>query len=287
MKILVVGGTRYFGIHTIRKLIEDGHDVTVATRGNAPDDFGDAVKRVKLDRTDSESVRNAIGGQYFDVIIDKIAYCSNDIPPLLDNVRCGRYVMMSTTSVYPEKTMDTREEDFDPEGYDLVWCSRKDFEYGEIKRQAETAVVKKYGDVKSVFVRYPFVIGPDDYSKRTEWYVEHIKKEIPMYIDNIDSEIGYIRSDEAGKFIAFLAENDFLGPVNGASEGTMTIGEIIGYIEKKTGKKAVLKDDGDPAPYNGEPSYSINTERARGLGFEFAKLDDYMYELLDGFIEKK
>ncbi len=285
MKILVIGGTRYFGKHTVRKLIEDGHDVVIASRGNASDDFGDSVSRVRMDRTNSESVRQAIGGQHFDVVIDKVAYGSNDIPPVLDNITCDRYVHMSTTSVYPEKTMDTREEDFDPSKGELVWCSRGDFDYGETKRQAEIVLERNYSCVSTVFVRYPFVIGRDDYSKRTQWYVDHVKDGVPMYIDNIDEEIGYIRSDEAGLFIAFLAEEgNFTGPVNGASHGTMTIREMISYVEEKTGRKAILDENGEPAPYNGETSYSINTEKAESLGFRFADLKDYIYDLLDHFI---
>ena len=33
MNVLVVGGTRFFGIPMVEKLIADGHDVTIATRG--------------------------------------------------------------------------------------------------------------------------------------------------------------------------------------------------------------------------------------------------------------
>ena len=33
MNILVIGGTRYFGIHMVNKLLEQGHRVTIATRG--------------------------------------------------------------------------------------------------------------------------------------------------------------------------------------------------------------------------------------------------------------
>lgn len=32
MKILVIGGTRYFGIHMVNKLLEQRHEVTIATR---------------------------------------------------------------------------------------------------------------------------------------------------------------------------------------------------------------------------------------------------------------
>ena len=33
MNILVIGGTRFFGIHMVNKLLEQGHDITIATRG--------------------------------------------------------------------------------------------------------------------------------------------------------------------------------------------------------------------------------------------------------------
>lgn len=33
MNLLVIGGTRYFGIHMVNKLLEQGHDITIATRG--------------------------------------------------------------------------------------------------------------------------------------------------------------------------------------------------------------------------------------------------------------
>ena len=79
MKILVIGGTRYFGIHMVKELFEKGHDVTIATRGLTPDDFGDKVKRIIFQRTDEQSVKAALVGEHYDVVIDTIAYCSNDI----------------------------------------------------------------------------------------------------------------------------------------------------------------------------------------------------------------
>lgn len=88
MNILVIGGTRFFGIHMVNELLTAGYDVTIATRGKASDSFGDKVKRIFLERTKEESVREALSGTHYDVVIDKIAYCSNDIKyVMLYNVR--------------------------------------------------------------------------------------------------------------------------------------------------------------------------------------------------------
>ena len=48
---------------------------------------------------------------------------------------------------------------------------------------------------------------------------------------------------------------------------------------------AVISDDGDPAPYNGEPEYSINTDKAESLGYNFTNLNDWLYDLLDFYID--
>lgn len=285
MKILVIGGTRFFGIHMVNELLEKGHDVTIATRGKTYDEYGDKVKRLTIERSNEESMKNALSGRHYDAVIDKIAYCSNDIKYVMDAVDCEKYIYMSSTAVYEPKHTNTMESDFDGVSKKLVWCDRKDFPYEEVKRQAECALWQKYSDRDWLAVRYPFVIGQDDYTKRLLFYVEHTMKSIPMNIDDLDCQMGYIRSDEAGKFMAFLVDKDVRGAINGSSEGTISIREIIEYVEKKTGTKAVIDKTGETAPYNGEPEYSINTEKAKSLGFRFSVLQDWIYELLDYYIQ--
>ena len=106
-----------------------------------------------------------------------------------------------------------------------------------------------------------------------------------MSIDDPDAQMGFIHSVEAGKFMAYLVDKDIRGAINGSAEGTISIREIIEYVEKKTGTKAVIDQAGENAPYNGEPEYSINTEKAKALGFRFSILHDWIYELLDHYME--
>ena len=284
MKILVIGGTRYFGIHMVNKLLEQGHEITIATRGKTPDLYENRVKRIVIQRTNEESMRDVLQQKHFNVVIDKIAYCSNDIRYVLDYIDCDKYIYMSSTSVYNPKHMNTMESDFDGYSKEFVWCDRKAFSYEQIKRQAEYALWQKYSGKNWVAVRYPFAIGKDDYTKRLLFYVEHVIKSEPMYIDNIDCQMSYIRSDEAGDFIAYLVDKDVKGAINGSSVGTISLREIIDYIEKKTEKQAVLSNQGEVAPYNGEPEYSINTEKAEKVGYHFSNLKDWIYELLDYYI---
>ncbi len=107
-----------------------------------------------------------------------------------------------------------------------------------------------------------------------------------MNIDNFDKQMAFVRSDEAGKFLAYFANNDYLGAINGASSGTISIKDISDYIESKTGKKAILSLNGEKAPYNGENEYSINTDKASDLGFNFSPLKMWIYNLIDIYIKE-
>ncbi|MDE7267857.1 MAG: NAD-dependent epimerase/dehydratase family protein [Lachnospiraceae bacterium] len=285
MKILVIGGTRFFGIHMVNELLANGYEITIATRGKSSDEYGNRVKRLVIERTKEESLKRAFDGRHYDIVIDKLAYCSNDIKYAMEAIDCDKYIHMSSTSVYEPLHTNTVESDFDGVSKKLIWCDRTVFSYEEIKRQAERALWQEYSDRNWIAVRYPFVIGKDDYTKRLLYYVERTMKSIPMNIDNLDSQMGYIRSDEAGKFMAFLVDKDVRGAINGSAEGTISIREIIKYVEKKTGTKAIIDKAGEPAPYNGVPEYSINTEKAQTLGFRFSVLQEWIYELLDYYIQ--
>ena len=269
----------------INELLKRGYDITIASRGLTSDSFGDKVNRLIIDRNNEASVKETLQGNHYDVVIDKIAYCSNDIKYVMDAIDCDKYIYMSSTAIYNPLHKGTVEDDFNGMENELIWCNRSDFSYDKVKRHAEYALWQQSSDKKWIAVRYPFVIGEDDYTKRLWFYVEHIVKSIPMNIDNLDYQMSYIRSDEAGKFIAFLVDKDFAGAVNGASEGTISLKEMIEYVENKTGCKALIDVTGENAPYNGTPEYSICTEKAKKLGYEFTNLKDWIYDLLDYYIQ--
>lgn len=285
MEILVFGGTRFFGVHLVHALLDKGHHVTVATRGLTPDNFGDAVKRIAVDRSKKESVQAALGGRAFDVVCDNIAYCSNDVRYALDAVKCNKYILTSTGSVYSDRLgANMLESGFDPFHTPLEWCDHTAYTYDKIKQQAECAAFQAYGQLAPVAVRLPFVIGADDYTKRLYFYVEHVVKQMPMQVDNLDSGLGFIKSTEAGQFLAYVAEQPFTGTINAASEGTISLRQIITYVQKKTGKQAILTDEGEAGSYNGTPDFSLNTQLAQSIGFKFSSLDAWIYPLLDEFI---
>jgi len=284
MKVLVLGGTRFFGIHLVESLLNNGHNVTIATRGFANDGFGNKVERIVIERTSPDSLFKALSSQYFDVVCDNLAYCSNDVKYLLDCINCRRYVMTSSASVYINQRLQTEEHDFNPLSYPLKWCSRQDFPYDEIKRQAECALFQTYSELPAVAVRFPYVIGEDDYTHRLFFYVEQTIRGNPMNIDNLNEQISFMRSSEAGNFLSWVAEQKFVGPINANNTGTISLQEIIEYVERRTGKKAKLSADGVIGPYNGQKSFCLDNKRAKGLGHNFSELNAWIYEIIDTYI---
>ena len=60
MKVLVLGGSRFIGLHLVRLLNEGGHQVAVLNRGQTQADIPDNVVRLIADRTDAEQVKAAL-----------------------------------------------------------------------------------------------------------------------------------------------------------------------------------------------------------------------------------
>ncbi|MCL2204815.1 MAG: NAD-dependent epimerase/dehydratase family protein [Defluviitaleaceae bacterium] len=286
MKILVIGGTQYVGVHLVRQLLADGHEVTIATRGKTKDNFTDTVSRIIIERTDATSINRALTQKHYDVVYDSQAYSSNEIKYLMDAVSCGRYIETSTASIYsPNFRIEQPESDFDPVNYRLKWCSRDDFGYDEVKRQAECAMFQIYSHIPSVAVRFPLIIGEDDYTNRLFFYIDHIVNAKPMHIDNLPIQMGFIMSHEAGKFLAWLADKNFCGSINAANSGSVKLGDIIKYVEAKTGIEAIILADGEVASFNGFPDYSLDLSKARSIGYHFPQLDTHLYTLLDKYVE--
>jgi len=293
MKVLVLGGTRFFGIHLVNELLKSQCDVTIATRGITSDSFGNKVKRIILDRHDELSIINNLSNKQFDVVYDNLAYCSNDIEILLPHINCGKYIVTSSTSVYNPLKGNIKEKDFDSTIYPYINCERNEIEYAEGKRLVEAAILQKFNEINYICVRLPFVIGRDDYTRRLIKYIKCYKEKKNLYINNIQNKMSFIDSKEAGKFLAFLKDiNNFKGCINAASEGVLSIYEILSILEPnknvfdKNINELFLRKDAEIAPYNDVESYQINTSLAKELGFRFSNINLWIDSLIKDYIKE-
>ncbi|MFQ9248555.1 MAG: NAD-dependent epimerase/dehydratase family protein [Clostridium paraputrificum] len=285
MNILILGGTRLFGKVLVRNLIERGHNVTIATRGLTQDSYGDLVTRIIIDRENKKSIEKALEGKYFDIIYDNLCYSPNSARDLCDVIedKTDRYIIISSSAVY-KFNKNIKEEEFNPYIYKVIYGDRNDFSYAEGKRLSEAVVFQNY-NIKTVAVRFPVVLSKDDYTKRLYSYVENNILNKSTNINNIDSNLSFISDKEAGDFLAWLSNVDYVGPINAASYGSITIKEIIEYIEKSTGKKMIISSDGINGKYNGIFDSNLDISRVESLGYKFNNIKEYIFNLLEYYTD--
>jgi nucleoside-diphosphate-sugar epimerase len=283
-KVLILGGTRFFGKHLVERLIEQGIDVTVATRGKTTDPFGERVKRMVIDRYDLTSLQQAADAGPWDVIYDQICYASKDAQDACEAFRgkAGRYVFTSSLSVYGYDEEPQQEEKVDPYTYPIQMGSRFDFSYNEGKRQAEAVFFQK-ADFPVLAVRFPVVMGEDDYTERLLFHINHIKEGRPIGAPNPEARLCFVSAEEAARFLQWSGENEVEGPINACSCGTITLRELIALIEEATGKQAVLTpqaEESDMSPYSVEHSWYMDNGKAQKAGFLFDDLHNWLPELI-------
>ena len=106
MKALVFGGSTFVGLRTVRELAARGHEVTVLNRGVTSVDLPPGVERLIADRTDNESMKNALGGREWDAVFDISGFVmvagKSDLDFLIEMLdgNIGHYVYCSSIMCY-------------------------------------------------------------------------------------------------------------------------------------------------------------------------------------------
>ncbi|WPK13447.1 NAD-dependent epimerase/dehydratase family protein [Lysinibacillus louembei] len=282
--VLVLGGTRFFGRKLVELLLGEGHQVTIATRGQSGNPFGDKVEHVVIDRTNASDLQALMANRTFDIVYDNICYSPNEAKAFCDvfNGKIGKLVFTSTLSTYEIDGAVKVEEDFDPYNYEIRMGDTADFTYGEGKRQAE-AVFFKYAKFPVVAVRFPIVMGVDDYTERLHFHVKRVAQGEPIGFVNMDAEMSFIQAEEAARFLLWAGQTSVEGPFNATATGAITLQALMNLVEKATGKRAkiaLLGDDKIRSPYAIPASWYMKNDKATMAGFEFSQLDSWLENLV-------
>lgn len=189
MKVLVIGGTTFFGKLIVEGLLDEGHRVFVFSRGHRrPAFFDQGVKHIRGDRTDRQAFREKLGNRSFDAVIDNIAFTAEDVQSALETFRgnVGRYILTSSAAVYytGSMTMPVAEDDVD-----FSFEPPKDEEEGPFwsytlgKLGAERGLIEQDA-VSYTIIRPPIVLGPEDPSLRGYFYFQRLMDEKPLLVTN-------------------------------------------------------------------------------------------------------
>jgi nucleoside-diphosphate-sugar epimerase len=102
LSVLFLGGNGMISSACAAEAVASGLDLTVLTRGTGDRALPDQVQRITADAHDPESLREAVSGKDFDVVVNFVGYQPGKVAADVDTFagRCGQYVFISTASVY-------------------------------------------------------------------------------------------------------------------------------------------------------------------------------------------
>lgn len=283
--VLVLGGTRFFGKNLVELLLKEQIKVTLLTRGKTEDEFGDQVQRLVVDREDAVALEKAIGDQQYDVVYDNICFTpqqAREAVSIFQN-KTKRYILTSSLSVYDFGTGICHESDVDTHHYTIDADPEAELSYGEGKRQAE-AVFFQQADFPVAAVRFPIVLGPNDYTKRLDFHVERVLSGKVIGISNLEAQMNFIHEQEAAEFLFWLGiSSELTGPVNARSDGEVRLRELVEWIEQGTEQQAIIQsetDDEAQSSFGVPDSWIMDTSKAKQDGFQFYVLSEWMPALI-------
>lgn len=182
MKILIIGGTSFFGKSLVTKLLEEkAHIIHILSRGNKkPKEFNGMVTYIKADRHKKTEFIGVVNGGMYDVVVDNRIMNEDDALTALQafSQKVGHYIMCSSVAVYPkwDCMQDYREEDATLEKIRSN-IKRIEIDYANGKIAAEKILLSKKGTFPFTIMRPAVIQGPNDPTNRTFYWPQMIKSE--------------------------------------------------------------------------------------------------------------
>lgn len=280
-KILIFGGTQFVGKALVNNLLIQGHEVTIASRGNFPLPFASHIRHLKLDRYDSRTYPKEIFRDW-DVVIDMLGFYPEQMDLLLSAM--GNFiqhlVVVSSSAVYSEAG-SKKEEDFDPLTFKVTL--NKDFDssvrpdteiYSQGKRGVEAIVSQRCQ--KFTLVRFPKMIGADDLSHRFLNLLLLIKRKHAIPVLDLDKQASFLHSRDAARFLTWVIEKEITGAINAAADAE----SVKGLLEKIGADPSLIhvSPTQELELFKGK-AIILDTTKARSLGYIFESNQDWLPEV--------
>ena len=295
--ILVIGGTRYFGKLLVQRLIAAGHQVTIATRGNAGDRFGERITRIRVDRRDERAMQAAFAHATYDIVYDQMMYSPLDaaIAARVFRGRARRYIVASTIDVYRGllgQQAPFAEEELYVQGQAIdstfAWHNPAyaTASYVAGKLQAE-AYLYRDGSLPLVTVRIGHVLGgPEDFTGRLAHYVDMVRQRAALRYANATAATSFISAPCIADFLVWVGGQSFTGPVNAACEGALSAFDLMQRVGMLLGEPVSTVPVpppvrcGELSPFDYPAPFWMDTSRASELGYRFGHTDDWLDALI-------
>jgi 2'-hydroxyisoflavone reductase len=248
LRILILGGTGFTGPYQVAYAVARGHEVTVFNRGRSQADLPDSVVRLSGDRDEGEL--DALKGASWDVVIDNpttLPFWVRDAATILEG-NAGRYVFISTLSVYAAQGLSHIDEDSPllPYDGDPLAVTPAEFQqhpgplYGPMKAASEREAVRWFGE-RTTIIRPGLIVGPGDQSDRFTYWPLRIARggEILAPGDGTDP-VQLIDARDLAEWTVRMAEDGVTGTFNATGPRAR-----LSIAEELYGIRAALPGDVD------------------------------------------
>ena len=285
-KILIIGGNRFVGLRLSLLLEKLGScEIHILNRtGQAPH-----CRTAIVHKGDRRYLNQTAVDHEYDAIFDFAGFNELDAKSAVQHfTKVGRYIFISTLSVY-DLGAGLKESDFDPLVPLPAGKPDPSLAYQDGKRRAE-AVFHSQSVFPAVSVRFPVILGEDDYTDRLEFHVHRVELGEDIYLPNPTARISMVDSQDAAEFLLWCLDQDFTGPVNVASPEPIQIQELIAQIEKVTGESMVKgkeEDEAAASPYGPKSDYYLDVSRMIELGFKTRKIAAWLPRLIASRVSTK
>jgi nucleoside-diphosphate-sugar epimerase len=279
-RALIIGGNRFVGAALAARLKRSGCHVTLVNRHGS----GVADRIIKANRNDVAALAPQLDREGWEVVFDTAAYGTQDCKTAVElfGTRTKRYVVLSSIAVY-RLGKNLEETDFDAPSYEIPDETKRRLSYGEGKKAVE-CLFSKNAPFSVVSVRFPFLLGPDDYSKRLEFHVEQNKAGKEIFFCNPNATTNYLQSDEAAEFLERIARTAFSGPINYASAEAFSYRDlmtVIASVTKREARFATKQSSFNNSPYELGSDKTMSLSKARELVFEPSSVRSWLPQLVE------
>jgi len=174
MRVLILGGTRFLGRAITDAALGRGDTVTLFNRGVSNPGLYPGVETITGDRTSDLS---ALGGRDWDAVIDVAGYHPRVVRLSAEALagRAGRYVFVSTVSVYADQNTTEGQLEDAPVAQLRPGATSIEETYGPNKALCEQVVLDVYGD-RALIGRPGLITGPYDPTDRVPYWPRRIAR---------------------------------------------------------------------------------------------------------------
>jgi 2'-hydroxyisoflavone reductase len=228
VNVLILGGTRFLGIHLTTALRDAGHAVTHFNRGQASPTPIEGVRTVRGDRTLGFA---SLEDQHYDAVVDTSGY----LPHIVEGAarffgsRTDRYVFISSISVYDIREPEVSEASPTPPL--PPGASRTEVTgdtYGPLKASCERIVESTFRH-RATIVRPGLIVGPHDPTDRFTYWPERFARGGDVLAPGIPQRpVQFIDARDLAAFVMRLLERNAGGTYNATSpQGLSTMGDVL------------------------------------------------------------